>query len=104
MSVSGHSGVALPVGIPPGGGTGEQLTKQSPADFDVDWDPSGGAGSGAPNDAEYLVSSLNGGLTAERLVLDTDSVKFDFTTPAAAQANYVPDFAQTLIAAQVFGG
>ena len=61
----GHAGiVAIP--IPPDGATGEVLTKQSPADYDTDWDPA--AGGGAPDDAEYVVLSLNATLTAERVL------------------------------------
>ena len=46
----GHSGiVAIP--IPPGGATGEPLTKQSEADYDMDWTPVSGEGLQARFDA-----------------------------------------------------
>lgn len=60
----GHSGiVAIP--IPPDGGTGEVLTKQSPEDYDMDWDPATG---GAPANAEFVVMSLDATLTDERVL------------------------------------
>jgi hypothetical protein len=103
VSVSGHSGVALPVGIPPGGDLGEQLTKLSGFDYDVDWEAAGGGGGGAPATAQYLVAALDGGLVNERLVINTASLLWNFGTPNQARADYVPDYADTLIASQVFG-
>lgn len=47
----------------------------------------GGTGSGAPTDAEYLVGALHAGLSAERLVTDTATVAWDLGTPGAASAS-----------------
>src|SRR5215831_329019 len=55
---------------------------------------SGGGGGGAPADAEYLTSSANGTLSAERVATDTATVAWDFTTAAQAKAN-VPNDAIT---------
>lgn len=46
MSVSGHSGVALPVGIPEDGAAGTVLKKVSGQDYDVDWLPDNDTGGG----------------------------------------------------------
>lgn len=51
--------------------------------------PLAGGGGGAPTGAEYLVGALNGGLTNERLVTNTATVTWDFTTPGQAKANAV---------------
>lgn len=93
--------VAIP--IPPGGDPGDVLTKFSAFNYDTYWTPGGGGGGGAPAAAEYLVSALHAGLANERLVIDTSSVKWDFATPNQAEADYVPDYADTMIASQVFG-
>jgi hypothetical protein len=61
---------------------------------DYDDLPSGGGGAGAPDDAEYLVRTANGGLSAERVVTDTATVAWDWTTGGQAKAN-VPDAAIT---------
>jgi hypothetical protein len=47
---------------------------------------SGGAGS-SPIDASYLVQAANGVLSAERVVTDTATVTWDFSTPGQAKAN-----------------
>jgi hypothetical protein len=41
----------------------------------------------APSDAEYLVAATNAVLTAERLIQDSATVTWDFTTPGFAIAN-----------------
>lgn len=46
-----------------------------------------GGGSGAPSDAEYVVSAVHGDLSAERLLTDTATVTWDFATPGQAKAN-----------------
>ena len=93
--------VAVP--IPPGGDPGDVLTKLTAFNYDTYWTPGGGGG-GAPATAEYLVAALHAGLDNERLVIDTDSLEWNFTIPNQAQADYIPDFAETVIANQVFGG
>ena len=55
-------------------------------------EPEGGGG--APDDAEYLVGSSNGDLTAERVVTSTATVTWDLATPSQAKAN-VPDASTT---------
>jgi len=47
--------------------------------------PSGGGG-GAPVDAEYIVAAPSADLTAERVLTDTDTVTWDFSTPGEAKA------------------
>lgn len=47
----------------------------------------GGAGSGAPVGASYLVGSADATLTAERVVTDTASVTWDLSVAAQAKAN-----------------
>jgi len=52
--------------------------------------PSGGGaggGGGAPTTAEYLVGALDGTLSAERLVTDTEGVAWDLATAGVAKAN-----------------
>ncbi len=63
----GFSGIVA-IQIPIGGATGTVLTKLSAANYDYDWQPGGGGG-GAPTDAEYVVLSLNGTLTDERVLV-----------------------------------
>jgi hypothetical protein len=46
-----------------------------------------GVTSGAPNSADYLVKTANGSLTAERVVTDTSSVSWDWSTAGQAKAN-----------------
>lgn len=48
---------------------------------------SGGGGGGAPTDAEYIVSALNGSLSADRLLVNTTTVTWDFSTASQAKAN-----------------
>lgn len=43
--------------------------------------------SGAPADAEYAVAAAHAGLSAERLLTDTATVTWDFTTPGQAKAS-----------------
>lgn len=47
-------------------------------------------GSGAPDDASYLVGAAHAGLSAERVVTDTPTVAWDLGTAGQAKAN-VPD-------------
>lgn len=46
-----------------------------------------GGGGGAPTTADYLVKTADAGLSAERVVTDTATVTWDFTTPGQAKAN-----------------
>ena len=62
----GFSGIVA-IQIPDDGATGEVLTKLTADNYDYDWAPGGGGG-GAPTDAEYVVMSLNGTLTDERVL------------------------------------
>jgi hypothetical protein len=64
------------------------------ADYDDLPSGGGGGGDGAPDDAEYLVRTANGGLSAERVVTDTATVAWDWATAGQAKAN-VPDAAIT---------
>lgn len=45
--------------------------------------------SGAPTDADYLVKTANGSLSAERVVTDTATVTWDWATGGQAKANAV---------------
>lgn len=60
-------------------------------------EPSDGAGGGggAPDDADYLVKTSNGDLSAERAVTDTSTVAWDWSTGGQAKAT-IPDAAITL--------
>jgi hypothetical protein len=49
----------------------------------------GGGGGGAPTDADYLVRTANGGLSAERVVTDTTTVSWDWATAGQAKAQIV---------------
>lgn len=42
---------------------------------------------GAPVDADYLVKTANASLSAERVVTDTATVTWDWSTPGQAKAN-----------------
>ena len=46
-------------------------------------------GGGAPVDAQYLVAAADPTLTAERVVADSATIEWDFTTPGQAQASVV---------------
>lgn len=54
----------------------------------------GGEGGGAPTDAEYIVKSASGELSAERVLADTATVAWDYATGGQAKAS-VPDDAIT---------
>jgi len=45
------------------------------------------ASGGAPTDAQYLVAAADPTLTAERVVTDSATIEWDFTTPGQAQAS-----------------
>ena len=49
----------------------------------------GGGGSGAPTTADYLVRTANAGLSAERVVTDTATVTWDWSTAGQAKASAV---------------
>jgi len=49
----------------------------------------GGGGGGAPTTAEYITASPDATLTAERVLTDTATVTWDFTTAGQAKANAV---------------
>lgn len=68
LDSSSAPGVAGP-GVPVGGTDGQVLTKTSATDYATAWeDPTGGAGGGAPDDADYLVGTAHGDLSAEIVV------------------------------------
>jgi hypothetical protein len=54
-----------------------------------------GGGGGAPVDAQYLVAAADSTLTAERVVVDSATIEWDFTTPGQAQASVVSDSIDT---------
>jgi len=60
----------------------------------IAYPPSTGGGGGAPTTAEYITSSADAGLSAERVATDTATVAWDFATASQAKAN-VPDNAIT---------
>jgi hypothetical protein len=60
----------------------------------ADYDDLPGGGGGAPADAEYLVRTAVGVLSAERVVTDTATVAWDWSVGGQAKAN-VPDAAIT---------
>jgi hypothetical protein len=47
----------------------------------------GGGGGGAPLDAQYITAAADPTLTAERVLTDTASITWDFSTPGQAKAN-----------------
>jgi hypothetical protein len=47
----------------------------------------GGGSGGAPIGAQYVVSALDGTLTNERLLTDSATISWDFSTPGVVQAN-----------------
>lgn len=47
----------------------------------------GSGGTGAPTDAEYIVSAANGGLSAERVLTDSATINWDLSTPGQVKAN-----------------
>jgi hypothetical protein len=55
-------------GVATGGTAGQVLTKDSGTDFDTSWQDATGGGGGAPDDADYLVGTAHGDLSAEIVV------------------------------------
>jgi len=49
--------------------------------------PGGGGGSGAPLGAQYIVAAADPTLTAERVLTNTATITWDFTTPGQAKAS-----------------
>ena len=49
----------------------------------------GGGGGGAPTTADYLVKTANAGLSAERVVTDTTTITWDWSTAGQAKASAV---------------
>ncbi|NBV19944.1 hypothetical protein [Janthinobacterium sp.] len=49
----------------------------------------GGGGGGAPTTADYLVRTANGSLSAERVVTDTATITWDWSTAGQAKASAV---------------
>jgi hypothetical protein len=47
----------------------------------------GGGGGGAPDNAEYIVAATDATLTAERVLTNTATITWDFTTPGQAKAS-----------------
>jgi hypothetical protein len=47
----------------------------------------GGGGSGAPDDAQYITAATDAALTAERVLTNTATITWDFTTPGQAKAS-----------------
>lgn len=77
------------------GTDGQVLKADSGSSAGVAWaNETGGGGGGAPTDAEYLVATSNGSLSAERVTTDTATVTWDHATSGQAKAN-VPDDAIT---------
>lgn len=71
-------------GLPPGGTTGQVLTKQSSTDYDADWqDPTGGGGTGGTVSVEVADTKTGEpGTDAEVVNLgDTTHVRLEFTIP-----------------------
>lgn len=71
-------------GLPPGGTTGQVLTKKSSTDYDADWqDPTGGGGTGGTVSVEVADTKTGEpGTDAEVVNLgDTTHVRLDFTIP-----------------------
>ena len=55
-------------GVPTGGTDGQVLTKTSGTDYATAWEDPTGGGGGAPDDADYLVGTASGDLSAEIVV------------------------------------
>ena len=77
---------ATPGDIVAGGGTFHILARWDGTNWRVMGGSSGSSGL-APANAQYLVSTANGALTAERVATNTASVTWDFGTAAQAKAN-----------------
>lgn len=60
-------------------GTNVTITTDAATDS-ITINASGGGGGGAPTNADYLVKTANGGLTAERVVTDSTSVTANWST------------------------
>lgn len=74
-------------GLPPGGTTGQVLTKQSSTDYDADWqDPTGGGGTGGTVSVEVAGTNTGEpGTDASVTNLgDTTHVRLEFTIPRGA--------------------
>lgn len=74
-------------GLPPGGTTGQVLTKQSSTDYDADWqDPTGGGGTGGTVSVEVAYTKTGEpGTDAEVVNIgDTTHVRLEFTIPRGA--------------------
>ena len=56
---------------------------------DKTWAVPAGGGGGAPTDAEYITSTLNGTLSAERVLTDTATITWDRTTAGQIKATAV---------------
>lgn len=67
LASSSEPGPAGP-GVPTGGTINQVLTKDSATDFDTSWQDAQGGGGGAPTDADYLVGTASGSLSAEIVV------------------------------------
>lgn len=68
-------------------GTNGYLLQTGGAGADPSWVAP--AAAGAPTDADYLVKTANGSLSAERVVTDTSTITWDWSTPGQAKANAV---------------
>ena len=80
-------------GLPPGGATGQVLTKKSSADYDADWeDPQGGGGTGT--NYQFSVDATNTGDpgtdAAVSVRQEGAEVGFTFTIPRGAQGPQGP--------------
>src|SRR5678810_1426009 len=78
-----------------GAGTGDPIDgtpDQASTVLDLATDPflrTSAATTGAPASADYLVKTANGGLSAERVVTDTATITWDWSTAGQAKANLV---------------
>jgi len=82
-ATAGSAGVKGLVPQPAAGDEGKYLRG------DGFWATVAGGGGGAPTDADYLVRTANGSLSAERVVTDTATIAFDWATAGQARANIV---------------
>jgi hypothetical protein len=65
---------------------------------------SGSGLGGAPTDADYLVKTTNGSLSAERVVTDTTYITWDWATAGQAKATFEFEAFQDIVGAMVTSG
>lgn len=91
--VDAHAGGIVTINGQDGPGitlvAGTNVTIDSPAADQIRIASSGGSGGGAPVGAEYITSTADATLTAERVLTDTATIAWDRTTPGQIKASTI---------------